>query len=287
MAIEARQAVKADFSVPPTMPADTLDEVKSVPGVDVAEGSVSLRRHAARQEGRADRLQRPADAADLASPSEKIFQVLDYESGGRPADRRRGRDRPRDGEQVRLQGRRHGHRLRRRAGQAVQGLRHRHARPARTTSAARGWSCSRCPRRSRSPATTARTRSRSPPAAATPTTVKAAIQSRARQRLPGPDGRGGGRAAGAGPLGRARLPPHRAAGLRGRRAARRRLPDLQHVHGDRRAADEGVRAAARARRLARPGAALGADRDVRRRPGRVDHRRAVRPRASRRAWPRS
>ena len=36
-----------------------------------------------------------------------------------------------------------------------------------------------------------------------------------------------------------------------RRAARRRLPDLQHVHRDRRPAHEGVRAAARARRLAR------------------------------------
>ena len=30
VAIEARQAVKADFSVPPTMPASTLDKVKAV-----------------------------------------------------------------------------------------------------------------------------------------------------------------------------------------------------------------------------------------------------------------
>ena len=69
----------------------------------------------------------------------------------------------------------------------------------------------------------------------------------------------------------------------GGRAARRRLPDLQHVHGDRRAADEGVRAAAGARRLARAGAALGADRDVRRRPARVDPRRARRARPGARA----
>ena len=76
-------------------------------------------------------------------------------------------------------------------------------------------------------------------------------------------GKEAGRAAGAGPLRRARLHPHRAAGLRRRRAARRRLPDLQHVHRDGRPAHEGVRAAAHARRLARAGAALGADRDVR------------------------
>ena len=41
VAVEARQAVKSDFSVPPTMPADTLDRVKATPGVEVAEGGVS------------------------------------------------------------------------------------------------------------------------------------------------------------------------------------------------------------------------------------------------------
>ena len=41
VAIEARQAVKSDFSVPPTMPADTLEKVKATPGVEVAEGGVS------------------------------------------------------------------------------------------------------------------------------------------------------------------------------------------------------------------------------------------------------
>src|SRR3954451_21901665 len=38
--IESRQAVKADFSAPPTMPASALAKVKATPGVDVAEGSV-------------------------------------------------------------------------------------------------------------------------------------------------------------------------------------------------------------------------------------------------------
>ena len=61
---------------------------------------------------------------------------------------------------------------------------------------------------------------------------------RAGPRLRRPHRQGAGRAAGAGPLGRARLHPHGAARVRGRRAARRRLPDLQHVHGHRRAAHD-------------------------------------------------
>ena len=39
--LESRQAVKADFSQPPTMPPSVLSTVKSTPGVKVAEGSVS------------------------------------------------------------------------------------------------------------------------------------------------------------------------------------------------------------------------------------------------------
>ena len=83
VAVEARQAVKSDFSVPPTMPADTLRQGQGDPGRRDRRGRRQLRRHAARQAGRADRLQRPADAADLGS-TEKRFQSLDYESGGPP-----------------------------------------------------------------------------------------------------------------------------------------------------------------------------------------------------------
>src|SRR3954451_7656729 len=39
--LESHQAVKADFSTPPTMPASALDKVKATPDVKVAEGSVS------------------------------------------------------------------------------------------------------------------------------------------------------------------------------------------------------------------------------------------------------
>src|ERR1700755_1136587 len=39
--VESHQAVKADFSSAPTMPASALATVKSTPGVEAAEGSVS------------------------------------------------------------------------------------------------------------------------------------------------------------------------------------------------------------------------------------------------------
>ena len=114
VAIEARQAVKSDFSVPPTMPADTLAEGRGHAGRRGRRGRRQLRRHAARQEGRADRLQRPADAAAVGQHRGPLQRARLRER--RPAeDRRRGRARPRHGQQVRLQGRRHGDRLRHRA----------------------------------------------------------------------------------------------------------------------------------------------------------------------------
>ena len=68
---------------------------------------------------------------------------------------------------------------------------------------------------------------------------------------------GAGRQAGQGHPRQPRLPADRAARVRRRRAARRRLPDLQHVLDHRRPAHARVRAAAHARRLAPAGAALG------------------------------
>ena len=88
-------------------------------------GRRQLRRHAARQAGRADRLQRPADAAALRVNTEERFQRARLRERRPAGQRRRGRARPRHGQQVRLQGRRHGHGLGHRARQAVQGLRHR------------------------------------------------------------------------------------------------------------------------------------------------------------------
>src|SRR4051794_18619935 len=81
--LEAKQAVKADFSVPPTMPADTLAKVKSTPGVKIAEGSVSADGTLLDDKGKPIVSNGPPTLL-LSESQEKIFQVLDYESGGRP-----------------------------------------------------------------------------------------------------------------------------------------------------------------------------------------------------------
>src|SRR3954454_3653343 len=41
VSVQSRLAVEADFAAPPTMPADTLDKVRAVPGVEQADGPVS------------------------------------------------------------------------------------------------------------------------------------------------------------------------------------------------------------------------------------------------------
>jgi putative ABC transport system permease protein len=41
VSVQSRQAVEEDFATPPPMPADTLDRVKDLPGVEEAAGSVS------------------------------------------------------------------------------------------------------------------------------------------------------------------------------------------------------------------------------------------------------
>jgi putative ABC transport system permease protein len=83
VAIESRQAVEADFSVPPTMPASVLDEVKSVPGVDVAEGGVSSDGTLLDKEGEPIVSNGPPTLL-ISENTERVFQALDYESGGRP-----------------------------------------------------------------------------------------------------------------------------------------------------------------------------------------------------------
>jgi putative ABC transport system permease protein len=83
VAVEARQAVKADFSQPPTMPADTLDKVKAIPGVDVAEGGVSSDGTMLDKQGEAITSNGPPTLITSTS-TDKRFEVLDYESGGAP-----------------------------------------------------------------------------------------------------------------------------------------------------------------------------------------------------------
>lgn len=83
VAIEARQAVKSDFSVPPTMPAETLDRVKAVPGVEVAEGGVSSDGTMLDKDGEPIVSQGPPTLL-ISVNSEERFDPLDYEEGGPP-----------------------------------------------------------------------------------------------------------------------------------------------------------------------------------------------------------
>jgi len=83
VSVEARQAVKADFSQPPTMPADTLAKVKTVPGVEQAEGGVSSDGTLVDRNGKAITSNGPPTLIVSVS-TEKVFEVLDYVEGSAP-----------------------------------------------------------------------------------------------------------------------------------------------------------------------------------------------------------
>jgi putative ABC transport system permease protein len=81
--LESRQAVKADFSQPPTMPASVLATVQSTPGVKVAEGSVSADVTLLDKHGKPIVSSGPPTLG-ISAYTHKVFQALDYESGGPP-----------------------------------------------------------------------------------------------------------------------------------------------------------------------------------------------------------
>src|SRR4051794_14574825 len=83
VSVEARQAVKADFSQPPTMPADALEKVKAVPGVEQAEGGVSSDGTLVDSKGKAITSNGPPTLIVSVS-TEKVFEVLDYVEGSAP-----------------------------------------------------------------------------------------------------------------------------------------------------------------------------------------------------------
>lgn len=85
VAVEAKQAVKSDFSVPPTMPSSALDEVKSVPGVAVAEGSVTSDGTLLDKQGKVITSNGPPTLIISAS-EEKVFQSLEYPDGKAPTN---------------------------------------------------------------------------------------------------------------------------------------------------------------------------------------------------------
>lgn len=85
VAVEAKQAVKSDFSVPPTMPSSALDEVRSVPGVAVAEGSVTSDGTLLDKQGEVIVSNGPPTLI-LSESTEKVFQSLEYPDGKAPAN---------------------------------------------------------------------------------------------------------------------------------------------------------------------------------------------------------
>jgi putative ABC transport system permease protein len=83
VSVEAQQAVKVDFSAPPTMPTSALDKVKATPGVDVAEGGVSSDGTLLDDKGKAITANGPPTLL-LSTSGDKRFEALDYVAGGAP-----------------------------------------------------------------------------------------------------------------------------------------------------------------------------------------------------------
>ena len=82
VSVQSKLAVEADFAAPPTMPADTLDRVQSVDGVEEADGSVS---------GDVNLLDRKGDPILSNGPPTiavttglERFDPLTYVEGGKP-----------------------------------------------------------------------------------------------------------------------------------------------------------------------------------------------------------
>jgi putative ABC transport system permease protein len=84
VSIEARQAVKADFSTPATMPASVLERVRDLPGVKDAEGSVSSDVTLLDKKGEPILSQGPPTIAYSAS-TDPTFQALQYPEGDAPS----------------------------------------------------------------------------------------------------------------------------------------------------------------------------------------------------------
>ena len=104
VSVQSKLAVEADFAAPPTMPADTLERVQSVDGVEEAAGSVSGDVNLLDREGEPILSNGPPTIAVTTGPER--FDPLTYVEGGKPASGRRDRDRQGHRRRVRLRGRR-------------------------------------------------------------------------------------------------------------------------------------------------------------------------------------
>jgi putative ABC transport system permease protein len=82
VSVQSRQAIEEDFATPEPMPPDTLDRVRSVPGVEEAEGSVSLDGTLLDRDGEPILSQGPPTI--IVSRDSDRFDPLTYEDGGPP-----------------------------------------------------------------------------------------------------------------------------------------------------------------------------------------------------------
>ena len=82
VSVQSHLAVEADFAAPPTMPADTLGKVKTVPGVEAAEGSVSGDVNLLDENGKPITSNGPPTIG--VSTGQERFDPLDYVQGGKP-----------------------------------------------------------------------------------------------------------------------------------------------------------------------------------------------------------
>ncbi len=84
VSVQAAQPVKAQFSIPPTMPRDTLEKVASVDGVDVAEGNVGFQFGTILDKDGEPIVGNGPPTIITNVGTEDVFDVLEYEGGGGP-----------------------------------------------------------------------------------------------------------------------------------------------------------------------------------------------------------
>ena len=82
VSVQSRQAVEEDFATPPAMPADTLERVQDLPGVEEAAGFVSLDATLLDREG--EPIISGGPPTLLLSSGPERFDPFTYTEGGRP-----------------------------------------------------------------------------------------------------------------------------------------------------------------------------------------------------------
>ncbi|HEX6021534.1 MAG TPA: FtsX-like permease family protein [Solirubrobacter sp.] len=82
--VQSAQPVKADFSIPPPMPRDTLEKVRAVDGVDVADGDVSYQFGTILDKKGKPIVSNGPPTLLVDISTESVFNVLEYEDGGPP-----------------------------------------------------------------------------------------------------------------------------------------------------------------------------------------------------------